>query len=363
MAASENSLREALKNLFVNRTECYCLQLKQGYTKVAEPLTDAVLEQHLAGQVTVGSYQLDKDSLVKWTCFDLDPEKLSDPKAIAKQIINVLLEMKKETDKDGVVTEKPRVSPNCIVLEASRYPDPSYHIWLLFLNPVKAKVARWLALRTLELAKLNPKLIEVFPKQEEITLEKPFGNFVKLPFGKHQVAGKWSRLLDLGTFEPLPTNELEKKHGLSFSESEMAKLEAMETKRNVQIAFQAPTTTKKLSSKDEEKTVCFLMRYWQEGFRNDLTVSFCGLCIKQGVSHESAKRIIQEVCERTNTVQMDTTEFLFKVDEQFQNRAKIVKPEQLKGSSGIAEVIEAIREKGKQNAGEGGPCSAVNLAK
>ena len=186
-------LRETLEKLFVNRTDNYCIQrVPSGYSKIAEALTHEIIARHLCGEITIGSYQLDKESLVKWTCFDLDPEKLSDAKATAKQILNVLLEIQKETDKDEVVTERPRVCPNCIVLEASRYPDPSYHIWLLFLNPVKAKVARWLALRTLELAKLNPKLIEVFPKQEEITPERPFGNFVKLPFGKHQVAGKWS---------------------------------------------------------------------------------------------------------------------------------------------------------------------------
>src|SRR5665648_32717 len=176
-------LLSILKDLFVNRSDCYCIQLKQGYSKISEPLTNEVLNQHIQGTITIGGYQLDANSRVKWLCFDIDPEKLADPKATAKQIIAVMRE--KTEDEDGA--ETPRLWDNTIILEASRYPDQSYHIWTLFMQPVKAKVARWIALQILELANLNPKIIEVFPKQNEITSERPYGNFVKLPFGKHQV--------------------------------------------------------------------------------------------------------------------------------------------------------------------------------
>ena len=327
-----------LKEIFVNRTDCYCVQLKQGYSKVAEPLIDETLLKHLSGEITVGSYQLDSCNYVKWLCFDFDPEKLPDPKNAAKQVLSILLEKRKE--EDG--TEKPRVWPSCIILEASRYPDPSYHIWVLFLVPVKAKVAKWLGLRILEMARVNPKQMEVFPKQNELTPEKPYGNFVKLPLGKHQVEGKWSRILDLETFEPLPSEEIENKHGLSFSEKDIETLEAMETKRNVQVTFEAPQTFKKLSDKDEEKTVQFLTRYWQPGYRNDLSLSFCGMCIKQGISCESAKRVIEEVCKRTGTSSLDTSEFLGKVDYQYTHRMNIGN---LKGTSGIREVVDAIRNR------------------
>ena len=87
-----------LKEIFVNRTDCYCVQLKQGYSKVAEPLTDEILLQHLTGEITVGSYQLDSCNYVKWLCFDFDPEKLPDPKKAAKQVLAILLEKRKEED-------------------------------------------------------------------------------------------------------------------------------------------------------------------------------------------------------------------------------------------------------------------------
>ncbi len=109
-----------LKDLFVNRTDCYCVQLKQGYSKLPQILTNEILRQHLDGKTTVGSYQLDLNNLVKWLCLDLDPEKLSDPKTTAQQILSILLH--KTTDKEG--NQTPRIWPNCIILEASRYPTP-----------------------------------------------------------------------------------------------------------------------------------------------------------------------------------------------------------------------------------------------
>jgi hypothetical protein len=326
---------QQLSRLFVNRVDCYCIQLKQGYARVDQPLTDDVLLRHLKGEVTVGSYQLDKDSRVKWLCFDLDPERLEDAKATAQKILAVLL----ETQLDSEGNETPRVWPNCIILEASRYPDPSYHIWLLFLLPVKAKVARWLGLRVLEIAAVSPKTVEVFPKQEELTADRPFGNFVKLPFGFHQTARKWSRLLDFETFEPLPLDKLKDKHGLSFSEKDMAELEGMETKRNVQVTFELPKAFKTLSDDEEEKAVRFLCKYWREGARNRLEMYFLGLCLKKGVSFESAKRIISEVCDRTNDDEKQAR--LELVGYHYKNRLN----GPLKGSSGIREIIQEMHLK------------------
>jgi hypothetical protein len=334
-AEEQRNRSRQLSSLFVNREDCYCIQLKHGYTRVEQPLTADVLLQHLKGEVTVGSYQLDMDSRVKWLCFDLDPEQLEDAKTTAQKILAVLLE--KEVDSEG--NETPRVWPNCIVLEASRYPDPSYHIWVLFLLPVRAKVARWLGLRILEMANLNPKNIEVFPKQEELTADRPFGNFVKLPFGKHQTARKWSRMLDFDTFQPLPLEELESKHGLSFSDEDMATLEGMETKRNVQVTFELPKAFKPLSDGEEEKAVRFLCKYWREGARNQLEMCFLGLCIKKGVSFESAKRIISQVADRTKDAEKQAR--LDLVAYHYRSRGNV----SLKGSSGIREIIREMRLK------------------
>lgn len=186
-------LVDALIDKFVNRNDVYAVQLPRGgYFKVEEPLTREVLAEHLRGESTVGVYQLSRDDRVKWLCFDLDPEKLSDPAASAKTILNVCFE--RRLGRDGI--KRPRVWENSVLLEASRHPDPSYHVWILFLLPIPAVAARWLGLRILELAGLDPRAVEVFPKQTSVSMHQPYGNLVKLPLGLHQVERKWSRLLD-----------------------------------------------------------------------------------------------------------------------------------------------------------------------
>jgi len=326
-----------LGDLFVNRADCYCLQNKDGsYTKVDAPLANDVLERHLKGEITVGSYQLAEDNTVKYLCFDFDPEKLDDPKATVVKLLNILLELKEE--EPGKI--RPRMWPYAVMLEASRHDDPSFHIWIFFNPCVPAQVARWLGFRCLELAGLNPKQIEVFPKQAELSKDRPYGNFVKLPLGLHRKAGRRSRILDHATFEPLPDETLEIFRGLTFSEHDLAKILSLKSKANVQIKFNLPTTFKLLSDKEEEKAVRFLCKYWKEGYRNDLEMCFLGFCLKKGVAIESAIRIIEEVVLRTGDNERAAR--LALIDYHYQNRLATC----LKGLSGIREIVGEIKSHG-----------------
>lgn len=255
----------ALRRLFVNREDCYCIQKwNGGYVKVDAPLTVSVLQQHLRGELTVGAYQLGKDNTVKYLCFDFDPEHLQDTREAVERLLIVLFE--RRMDVNGV--ERPRVWPSAVLLEASRWPDPSYHVWVLFSIPVAAKVARWLGLRCLEPAGLNPREVEVFPKQTELSKDRPYGNFVKLPLGKHQAAGKWSRLLNHGNFEPLPNGTLLDCWGISFSESDLAKIMSFEQKNHVQATLALP---KNLKHRLRITTPCIdkLLLGVSEGYRNE----------------------------------------------------------------------------------------------
>jgi len=254
----------ALRRLFINREDCYCVQKRDGgYIKVDEPLTVDVLQRHLRGEVTVGAYQLGLDNTVKYLCFDFDPEHLPDTREAARRLLAVLFEKRREDDS----VERPKVWPSAVLLEASRWPDESYHVWVLFSLPVHAKVARWLGLRCLELANLNPKEVEVFPKQTALTKDRPYGNFVKLPLGKHQAAGKWSRLLNRENFEPLPNGALLDCWGISFSESDLAKIMGFEEKGHVQAALALPENFRhvRVSAPCIEGLLCGV----GEGYRNE----------------------------------------------------------------------------------------------
>jgi len=309
---------------------------KGGYAKVEQPLTSKIVQQHLEGSETVGVYQLNKQSMVKWLCFDLDPEKLEDPKTSAQRLLQACFEKSKEEDE----VERPRIWPHSVLLEASRFPDPSYHIWILFAVPVPAKVARWLGLRILELASLSPKQVEVFPKQSEITKEQPYGNLVKLPFGFHQVERKWSRALDFETFQPLSSNVLLEKWGLSLSEADLAKILRFKDKRDVQAAFVLPRGNKPLRCREEEKAVKFLVKYWQKGQRNQLELAFLGYCLKRGVSYDSARRIVERVCDVTSDEEKISR--LRLVDYHYQNRRSL--GSKLVAVSGLREIVKEALE-------------------
>jgi len=323
-------LIEEFYRLFINREDCYAVQTSRGYVRVKKPLTRSVLEDHLEGRKTIGAYQLNpKDNTVKHLMFDLDPEKISDPRSVAEKIIYTCFEKP-----NG---RSPRVSKHSLLLEASRYPDPSYHIWILFSVPFPAAAARWLGYRILEIAELNPAQIEVFPKQDELTEDRPFGNLVKLPLGFHRVEKKWSKFLDPETFEPLPNEVLMKISGISFSESDTRKiLELASQKKTVQVKFDLPRNFKPLTNQEEEQAIRFLCKYWKPGYRNQLEISFLGWCIKRGISRDSAFRIIDEVTRRMEDE--ERSERLRLVDYHYRKRMNIP----LKGSSGLFEVIKEI---------------------
>jgi len=327
------SVADALLALFVARGDCYARQLdKGGYVKMEEPVTSDTLTRHLKGDITVGAYQLNINSLVKWVCFDLDPESLSNPKETAVKILQVCFE--KQEEDDGV--ERPRIWPSAVLLEASRYPDSSYHIWILFSLPVHAKAARWLGLRILELANLNPKQVELFPKQSELDGARSFGNLVKLPLGFHRVEKKWSRILDLETFEPLPNDVVLSVWGISFSDADFQRLLSFEEKKHVQAMFSFPENYKPLRSTEEEQVVQFLAKYWRVKHRNTLETAFLGYCLKKGVSYESAKRIVERVCDLTVDEEKDAR--LRLVDYHYQNRRNL--GAKLAGVSWIREVVK-----------------------
>jgi hypothetical protein len=325
---SEN-INVALQRLFVNRDDDFAIQKPDtGYLRVGQPLTTEIIQQHVKGKMTIGPYQLNQFNSVKNICFDLDPEKLEDPFATAKTILETLL----EEDQD----KRPRIWRKAILLEASRYPDNSAHLWIFFEPLVPAKVAKWLGYRIIELANLNPKQIEVFPKQTKLTEDRPFGNLVKLPLGLHQVERKYSRFLNLDTFKPQSPTCLFATEGISFSEADLQKIMSFQEKQNVQSTFNPPKTFKTLKRGKEARITKFLCSYWKEGQRNRVEMAFLGWCIKRGISPYSATRIIDQVTRLTNDPERYSRLKLVKY--HYQNRLNI--GPKLLGISGLKQIVE-----------------------
>lgn len=340
---NHKELALALQDLFVNRHDNYAVQRRSGqYFRVEKPLTLEVLQEHLEGKVTVGAYQLNAESMVKTLPFDLDPKSLEDPQATARKIIEECVNKPEP--------KKPRFYREAVLLEASRYPDPSFHIWVLFQPvPIPAQVARWLGFKILEHANISPKCVEVFPKQDKLTDARPFGNFVKLPLGKHQEHNKWSRFLDLETFEPISSNCLFEVQGMSFLNPDISRILGFSRKTHVQAKLDLPKNYKPLKNSEEEKIVRFLAKYWTPGNRNQVEMAFLGWCLKRGVAHESARRIIQRVAELTGD-EDGVGVRLQLVDYHYGNRRSL--GTQLLGISGLRKIVKETLKNERERTGK-----------
>jgi len=209
-AENNKALATVLHSLFINRTDCYAVQQPDGqYYSIKQSLDINTIQQHLNGEGTIGTYQLNSRNEVKWLVFDIDPEHNNTPGETAKYLLEACL-------------KNNRFQKAAVWLEASRHPDPSYHIWCLFQTPIPAQVAKWLGTRIFSFAEVNHKEVELFPKQTMI--ENGFGNCVKLPLGLHRVENKWSRFLEHETLQPLPRESILHAQGASFSEKDLEKI-------------------------------------------------------------------------------------------------------------------------------------------
>lgn len=326
-------IADKLIALFVHRIDSYYKQLDDGrWVHVKDPLTKDVVLAHLNGDVTIGPCLIRKgDDSAKFLAFDVDPEAVKDPTGAAKRIASFCVNAWGE---------------EFVLLIATRHPDPSFHVFIPFVDPVPADVVRWLGKRALE--KTDAKGVEIFPKQDRLVGE--YGNTIRLPLGFHRKARKWSRALDVETFELLPNEVVLNVYPAMLADYQVTQVKALmklERERTItqyadverkgldamgQVQAQAP-----LSNEEEERIVRWLMKYWKPGRRNKLEMYFLGLCLKKGVSHSSAYRIIDEVCRRTNDEEY--YDRLRLVNYHYERRTKVP----LKAKSGLREILEELR--------------------
>lgn len=168
----------AMQDLFIMRNDAFASQNDNGiYIKEDNIITVQLLNDHLDGKKTIGTYTLDKNSMCKWLCIDFDGKNLETEK---KKAIETANKIKKE-GYDAIIEFSGR---------------KGYHIWVFF-NPTNAYSAYEFG-RSF----VNGSSVEVFPKQTRIT-ETEYGNLVKLPLGIHRVSKKRSYFLHPETNEPM----------------------------------------------------------------------------------------------------------------------------------------------------------------
>lgn len=179
-----------LMEYFVNRTDAYACQRLNGYCKYDEQLTYTILNRHIKGETTIGSYQLNSNGDVKWICFDIDCHDSSE----RERAIHDTLILGSRLKEYGI--------PYAVESSGTNL---SYHFWV-FLNSCPVSIAYAFGN---ELAYDID--CEVYPKQSDFDPGKPYGNLVKLPLGINRKVNKRSRIvyvtdqlrkLDLSIYTP-----------------------------------------------------------------------------------------------------------------------------------------------------------------
>lgn len=157
------ALVESFVTTFFVRRDCYPQQLPDGsYVCIKQPLTTALVLDHLRGKITLGAYALAPDNTAHGLCLDADTDvQWQQLMALAQA-----LEIQKVT----------------VYLERSRRGG---HL-RLFTPPLSGQDIRQFGKQLLVLHGI--KQVELYPKQD--TLKTGPGSLVRLPFGIHQKTGR-----------------------------------------------------------------------------------------------------------------------------------------------------------------------------
>lgn len=197
--------RNLFRQRFINRDDTYAFQWKDKKdegnwkflrakdftTKEHEPITDEVIDRHVAGKKTIGLYALSERDTCKWICIDIDIEKgYEGDESQLVQYVKLTTELLVQQMLDHA-EELPMLVEN-----SGRR---GYHIWL-FCEDLDGTDAR--AIGTYFAGLVEPPegiSIEVYPKQVAID---SVGSLVKPPFGVHKKTGKRCQFVD-ADFQPL----------------------------------------------------------------------------------------------------------------------------------------------------------------
>lgn len=155
---------DMLASTFVRRRDLFARQLEDGrYCCVRKPLEERHLIAHLNGEMTLGTYVLDQNSLARFAVIDAD-----DDLQLAR-----LADISMSLARGGIPS----------YLESSRRGG---HLWFFFDQSLPGKLARRFGKSILASNSLED--IELFPKQDELG-DGP-GSLIRLPFGIHRKDGQ-----------------------------------------------------------------------------------------------------------------------------------------------------------------------------
>jgi len=179
--------------VLLSRKDAYAEQKHDGsgYFKVNAEISDQLIENHVAGNITIGGYCLNKSNEVTAIIFDIDAHPDKDDRSEES-----LIQRQQKAERDLLTMQKFLDSIGIPYITEASGSLHSYHIWIV-IKPVKASIAKAIGQQMVKDAGIK---CEVFPKQATIKQGRGYGNLVKLPFGINRRNGKRSMIQINGEF-------------------------------------------------------------------------------------------------------------------------------------------------------------------
>jgi energy-coupling factor transporter ATP-binding protein EcfA2 len=263
-------------------------------------LTEKLLNKHINGDIVLGAYQINREAnAVNWIAWDVDCENMRLAREYAQKLLKHLANL-----------------PYAIEFSGRK----GYHIFLFLEEPMQASMAKQIAEHIRDLEKLpvsGINHVECFPKQDRLTGNKPKGNLLKIPLGKHPKINKWSVFVDTGGDweEGEPANPLE-----------VLRLRVKPEDVEALVAGEGVNPLESIAQ--------LISPYWVSGIRHDLALYLCGFLANEGWTAEQASELVQIICELTG-------------DSELPNRLQTVKTtferytdgKKIRGRQGLAETL------------------------
>lgn len=266
------------------------------YQPVKHPLTEEIIQQHLDGKITIGSYHLSQENTVHWIGWDVDSNNRDTARSYALKILDKLKDI-----------------PHAVEFSGSK----GYHILVFLAEPMAADRAKAIVEHVRgELPKAGASHVEVFPKQAALTKATPMGNLLKVPLGVHPRTHERSRFVD-------PANGFETGQDLEPLQllTNTVKLEELD------VLLSDTTDPKK-------QIVELIVPYWSEGERHNVALYLSGYLAHLGWGMEDVREVISGICKATNDP--DETNRLTAVQDTFTN---IEGGKTVKGFSGLNDLL------------------------
>ena len=269
------------------------------YSPVEDPLTSELIEAHLAGEIILGSYQLQEGAdVVKWLGFDVDSKDPIVSKDIATKISKRL----------GAV-------PHAVEFSGGK----GYHILIFLSTPMPATQAKKVVDKIREtegFAVSGTSHVECFPKQGKLTKDRPKGNLLKIPLGIHGRTKNRSKFVNpLDGWEEGPFLD-------------PVSILSMRVKPEDVLALidEGPEIGVQLTQ--------LIANYFEPGKRHDLSLYLSGFLAHEGWGSDQVKELLTAVCKLVDD--SDVYNVLQTVESTFQKHKE---GKSIRGRQGLGEML------------------------